>query len=185
MLWKFNTRKLIQDGIFRALDINDSHVVSIVADKVLFPNIKEEKIYVCLEECEKSGVRFDIIPRPSKVWSEDVVFDTLKVLPEKGVRKNTIYKTDQEERADSYVYVVTPENLTLMKPVKIVQRCIEAVLGSKGFVFIAFSGDYEEGVEEFKALLLEYENKYSGIKVKQFIEEPGEEELLCWISEEP
>ena len=37
-----NVLKLIQDGIFRGLDINDSHVVSIVADKVLFPDISEE-----------------------------------------------------------------------------------------------------------------------------------------------
>ena len=164
------------------MDINDSHVVSIVADKVLFPDISEEKIYVCLEEVDGSGVRFDLIPKPSKIWSTDFNFSSLKELPEKGIRKGKIYKTADEERADTFVYLVTPENLHLLTPTRIILRCVEAVLGSKGFVYIGFVGlEENEEIDEFKALLVEYEKEYSGIRFRDFSEQPNEEELLEWI----
>ena len=176
-----NCLKLVQDGIFRALDINDSHVVSIVADKVIFPGISEEKIYVCLEECDESGVRFDIIPHPSKIWSPDFNFLSLKELPEKRARKGKLYKTGDQEKADTFLFLITPENLTLFTPTRIILRVIESVLGSSGFVFIGFV--MVEGMEEFKALLLEEQKEYSGIRYRDFEREPNEEELLCWISE--
>ena len=180
-----NTLKLVQDGIFRGLDINDSHVVSIVADKVLFPDISEEKIYVCLEEVDGSGVRFDILPKVSKIWSTDFKFSSLKELPEKGARKGKVYKTEDEERADTFVYLVTPGNLHLLTPTRIILRCVEAVLGSKGFVYIAVVNlkDNPE-IDEFKALLMMYSKEYSGIRFRDFEDEPKEDELLCWISEE-
>lgn len=167
------------------MDINDSHVVSIVADKVLFPDISEEKIYVCLEEVDGSGVRFDILPKVSKIWSTDFEFKTLKELPDKGARKGKIYKTADEERADTFVYLVTPGNLHLLTPTRIILRCVEAVLGSKGFVYIAVVNlkDNPE-IDEFKALLIEYGKEYSGIRFRDFENEPDEKELLCWISEE-
>ena len=185
-----NTLKLVQDGIFRGLDINDSHVVSIVADKVLFPDISEEKIYVCLEEVDGSGVRFDILPKVSKIWSTDFNFASLKELPKKGARKGKIYKTADEERADTFVYLVTPGNLHLLTPTRIILRCVEAVLGSKGFVYIGFVGlgdsDAEtvKEIDEFKALLMMYSKEYSGIRFRDFEDEPKEAKLLSWISEE-
>ena len=167
------------------MDINDSHVVSIVADKVLFPDISEEKIYVCLEEVDGSGVRFDILPKVSKIWSTDFEFSSLKELPEKGARKGKIYKTGDEERADTFVYLVTPGNLHLLTPTRIILRCVEAVLGSKGFVYVAVVNlkDNPE-IDEFKALLMMYGKEYSGIRFRDFEDEPKEDELLGWISEE-
>ena len=167
------------------MDINDSHVVSIVADKVLFPDISEEKIYVCLEEVDGSGVRFDLIPKPSKIWSTDFEFSSLKELPEKGARKGKIYKTEDEERADTFFYLITPGNLHLLTPTRIILRCVEAVLGSKGFVYIAvvnLKNNLE--IDEFKSLLMMYSKEYSGIRFKDFKDEPNETELLCWISKE-
>ena len=140
---------------------------------------------MCLEEVDGSGVRFDLIPKPSKIWSTDFEFKTLKELPEKGARKGKIYKTADEERADTFFYLVTPGNLHLLTPTRIILRCVEAVLGSKGFVFICFvemEGNKE--MDEFKALLIEYGREYSGIKFRDFVEKPEEKELLCWILEE-
>ena len=88
----------------------------------MFPDISEEKIYVCLEEVDGSGVRFDILPKVSKIWSTDFEFKTLKELPEKGARKGKIYKTGNEERADTFVYFVTPGNLHLLTPTRIILR---------------------------------------------------------------
>lgn len=156
-----------------------------MADKVLFPDISEEKIYVCLEEVMGDNIRFDIIPRPTKIWSKDTVLKSLKELPEKGARKSTVYRTDQEEKADTFLYLVTPENLNLMKPVDIILRVTECVLGSKGFVYIAFCGNLGEEIKDFKALLIEEQKEYSGIRFKEFDKEPEEKELLCWILEEP
>jgi hypothetical protein len=151
----------------------------------LFPDISEEKIYVCLEEVDGSGVRFDILPKVSKIWSTDFEFKTLKELPEKGARKGKIYKTGDEERADTFVYIITPGNLHLLTPTRIILRCVEAVLGSKGFVYIAVVNlkDNSE-IDEFKALLMMYSKEYSGIRFKDFDQEPKEEDLLGWISEE-
>ena len=140
---------------------------------------------MCLEEVDGSGVRFDLIPKPSKIWSTDFEFKTLKELPEKGARKGKIYKTEDEERADTFVYLVTPGNLHLLTPTRIILRCVEAVLGSKGFVYIAVV-NLKDNIEinEFKTLLIEYGKEYSGIRFRDFEDEPNETELLCWISEE-
>ena len=151
----------------------------------MFPDISEEKIYVCLEEVDGSGVRFDLIPKPSKIWSTDFEFSSLKELPDKGARKGKIYKTGDEERADTFVYLVTPGNLHLLTPTRIILRCVEAVLGSKGFVYIGFVGlEENEEIDEFKALLMSEQKEYSGIRFRDFEDEPKEDELLCWISEE-
>ena len=151
----------------------------------MFPDISEEKIYVCLEEVDGSGVRFDILPKVSKIWSTDFEFSSLKELPEKGARKGKIYKTGDEERADTFVYLVTPESLNLLTPTRIILRCVEAVLGSKGFVYIAVVNQKDNPeIDEFKALLMMYSKEYSGIRFKDFDQEPKEKDLLCWISEE-
>jgi hypothetical protein len=140
---------------------------------------------VCLEEVDGSGVRFDLIPKPSKIWSTDFNFSSLKELPEKGARKGKIYKTEDEERADTFFYLITPGNLNLLTPTRIILRCVEAVLGSKGFVYIGFVGLGEnEEIDEFKALLMSEQKEYSGIRFRDFENEPDEKELLCWISEE-
>jgi hypothetical protein len=140
---------------------------------------------VCLEEISGDNIRFDLIPKPSKIWSTDFEFKTLKELPDKGARKGKIYKTADEERADTFVYLVTPGNLHLLTPTRIILRCVEAVLGSKGFVYIAVVNlkDNPE-IDEFKALLMMYSKEYSGIRFRDFENEPNETELLCWISEE-
>ena len=145
---------------------------------------------MCLEEISGDNIRFDLIPKPSKIWSTDFEFSSLKELPDKGARKGKIYKTEDEERADTFVYLVTPGNLNLLTPTRIILRCVEAVLGSKGFVYIGFVGlgDSDEGtvkeINEFKALLMMYSKEYSGIRFKDFDQEPKEEDLLGWISEE-
>ena len=144
---------------------------------------------MCLEEVDGSGVRFDLIPKPSKIWSTDFNFSSLKELPEKGARKGKIYKTADEERADTFFYLITPENLHLLTPTRIILRCVEAVLGSKGFVYVVFSNFQGAGkdnpeIDEFKTLLMEYGKEYSGIRFRDFESEPDEKEFLCWISEE-
>ena len=149
---------------------------------------------MCLEEISGDNIRFDLIPKPSKIWSTNFNFSSLKELPDKGARKGKIYKTEDEERADTFVYLVTPGNLNLLTPTRIILRCVEAVLGSKGFVYIGFVGFSDssgtkgtvnnEEIGEFKALLIEYGKEYSGIRFRDFYDEPKEDELLCWISEE-
>ena len=178
-----NTIKLVQDGIFRALDINDSHVVSIVADKVLLPDVADEKIFVCLDECDSSGVRFDFIPRPRIIWSEDYSFPGLSLVPEKRIMKSKQYRTDQQEKADTFVYLVTPENLTFIKSAQIISRVTESVVGSSGFVFIGIleSDLWGKDIDEFKSLIYDYEKEYSGIKVKEF-KSFTEKELLDWMN---
>lgn len=162
----------MQDGIFRALDINDSHVVSIVADKVLFPDVSEEKILVCLEECNKSGVRFDLIPKPKIVWSGDGKNHLgLRALP-KVPRKDQMYYTEDPEKADTKLWVITPETFTFLTPTKIILDTVEAIIGSKGFVYIAiFPGSYSSeqmtALEEFKSLIGEQSKEYSGIRMSE------------------
>ena len=177
-----NVLKLLIDGIFRALDINDSHVVSIVADKVLLPDAKDEKIFVCLEECSKEGIRFDYIPHPSKIWCEDIVF-SLPDLPEKRVIKNKIYKTLDPERADTFVYIIRPDNLGYFKSASIMLRVLDCVVNSSGFIYIAIqnSPSWTSELVSFKNLISEQQKEYSGIKIKEF-DSIDEDNLLSWIN---
>jgi hypothetical protein len=147
----------------------------------LFPGVHEEKIYVCLEECDMSGVRFDYIPRPRILWSEDISLSTVKTLPKSRARKNVMYRTDQQEKADTFIYIITPENLTLMKPVEIILKTTECILDSKNFVYIGILKNNND-LSEFKALLIEQQKEYSGIKVREF-DMVDEEKILCWVKE--
>ena len=182
-----NTIKLLQDGIFRALDINDSHVVSIIADKVLLPDIKEEKIFVCLEECDKSGIRYDYIPRPLVLWSEDLLLGSyLPKLPEIRRQKNKQYWSDQEDKADTFIYTLTPETYNPGKTGKILLKVVDCIISSNGFVYIALQDNQEnpEWAEEFKSLIYEQKKAYSGIMIGEFKKEEikNTEKILGWVN---
>lgn len=153
-----NTIKLLQDGIFRALGINDSHVVSIIADKVLLPEIGEEKIFVCLEECDKSGIRYDYIPRPLVIWSEDLLLTSeLPKLPEQRRQKSKQYWTDQETEADTFIYTFRKSDFTPIRASKAMLRVVDCVVSASGFVYLAFEDNQEDPdwAEEFKSLIYE------------------------------
>lgn len=179
-----NTIKLLQDGIFRALDINDSHVVSIIADKVLLPDITEEKIFVCLEECDKTGIRYDYIPRPLVLWSEDLLLNTLlPELPKTRRQKTKQYWTDQQDEANTIIYTLTPESLTPIKAGQIMLKVIDCVVSASGFVYLAFLDNPEKQnwADEFKSLISEQKKLYSGIMIGEF-KDINLKEILEWVN---
>ena len=126
----FNIRKLVQDAIFRALDINDSHVVEIHASKSLCPELDEEKILVELSEYVGEP-KFDVISEPLPIPTNIFLGGTCagdswrdKLIPEiekrgfgyfnpvvkdwtpECIEKENLMKN---EICDSHLYVLTPE----------------------------------------------------------------------------
>lgn len=182
-----NCIKLIQDAIFRALDINDSHVVKIRASKKLWPGIEEEKILVSLVEIDKNDLRFDQIPKPNIVWCKSEL-KGLKKLVKRGVKSDILYYTDDPEKADTKVFIINPEEgITYNTTLDIAEHTINPVLNSDGFVYIAIFGNEEQwgkekwaSLQEFKTKMLERNKEYSGIKIKEI---EGMEELYKWLNE--
>lgn len=180
-----NTIKLIQDGIFRALDINDSHVMSIRAYKTLCPNIPEEK--VCIQLSEAVGEpRFDKLteekPRPEKIYLTGNNEDLEKKLSDLGIN---IDKNLTQDECDCELYLLSPEMKGLGTIPEIVSSSYESSVGRYGSVLVGILGDENSwGEDMWKSLgkLVEMINKISSgsPRVKaSFIENPLD--ILNWI----
>lgn len=165
-----NCLKLIQDGIFRALGINDSHVIEIQANKCFCSDLSEEKICISLEEISNiNKLRFDYIPKPEIVWCEE----TLNKYKDFGKRKTrgVIYKTSIKEQANSYVYILDPNKMTyntfgnIREDLDYVSREIKLA-----YIFVLGTeqdwGNIWKDLEEFKNIVNEYSSNYSGIKLQ-------------------
>ena len=180
-----NCIKLLQDGIFRALDINDSHVVEIEASKKLLPGISEEKIFVCLEEVNRGDLRFDVIPKPRVFWCGDE--DTwagleLPEYPEKRARSDKRYKTKDQTTADSKIFWV-PRELTPSTFIRVYDGIDWMVSEGRGFAFIGIetpSAENQEDIDYFISLLQGLSEGYSGIRFKIL---DNKKELYKWILE--
>ena len=176
-----NCFKLVQDGIFRALDINDSHVVSIIADKVLFPDISEEKILVCLEEVDQKDLRYDILPHPWIIWG-NVELSKLKPAPDKGRRTRTLYRVDSPEEADTRVFILSADEYDYTTSAKMILDIAPCILESKGLVYIGIlEGQWEgKNLDSLINLINEMKNSYSGIKLKNI---RTVDEIYEWLKE--
>ena len=180
-----NCIKLIQDAIFRAMDINDSHVVKIHASKKLWPGIEEEKILVSLMEINKDDLRFDMIPQPNIIWCKREL-DKLKKLPKRGIKPDILYYTDDPDKADTKVFIMDPEEgITYNTTMDIAEYTINPVLNADGFVYIAILGNSEiwgseiwNNLQEFKTKMLERNKEYSGIRIKEI---DNIDELYNWL----
>lgn len=201
-----NTIKLIQDGIFRALDINDSHVMSIKAYKTLCPDISEEK--VCIQLSEAVGEpRFDKLtedlPCPSRIFlggtcAEDPWRETLMpeldklgisyfnpVVPNWTPECIEIENTEKETKCDCELYILTPRMKGVYSVAEMVSAAYESSVGHYGSVLVGVLGREEDwGKEMWKSLeaTIGLINQISGSspRVKaSFIESPLD--ILGWI----
>lgn len=166
-----NTIKLIQDGIFRALDINDSHVMSIKAYKTLCPNIPEEKICIQLSESVEEP-RFDRLtedlPRPERIYlggTDEESWKELLIpkLSKMGIESFDSFKhpdlceEEKEFKCDSELYILTPKmgKEGLYQIAEIMLSACESSLGHYGSVFVGILGSEEEwGKDTWKSLTL-------------------------------
>ena len=178
-----NCLKLIQDAIFRALEINDSHVVKIKAAKKLWPGISEEKIFVSLSEVNKSDLRYDKIKTPNIIWCEEELKE-LKKLPKRGIKPDILYWTDDETKADTKVFFLEPDKINLNTTMKISDSTIEPIIDAKGFIYIGILGDENDwgtmwkNIEEFKSEMLIRSKEYSGIKINNL---KSKSEIYSWL----
>lgn len=154
-----NTIKLLQDSIARALGFNDSHIVEIHAHKKLFPGIGEEKILVSLSEVPGDDIRYDIIPRPWKVWCETNIFG-LKSLPKRGAKKDALYWTSCIDSADTFIF-----DLRQFDPGRgfdVVMKSYEVMTMGKGFLLVILPDNIED--YGLRTKLKSMSAVYSGIK---------------------
>lgn len=202
-----NTIKLIQDGIFRALDINDSHVMSIKAYKTLCPDIPEEK--VCIQLSEAVGEpRFDKLteelPCPSRIflggtcaettWRETLMpeLDKLGISYFNPVVENwtpecvDIENQEKETKCDCELYILTPQMKGVYSVAELVSAAYESSVGHYGSVLVGILGTEEEwGKERWRSLeaTINLVNQISGgsPRVKaSFVKSPLD--ILEWIS---
>lgn len=201
-----NTIKLIQDGIFRALGINDSHVMSIKAYKTLCPDIPEEK--VCIQLSEAVGEpRFDKLtedlPSPERIflggtyagdpWRETLIpeLDRLGISYFNPVVSDwtpeciEIEDIEKETKCDCELYILTPSMKGVYSVAEMVSAAYESSVGHYGSVLIGILGDEETwGKDVWKSLraTIELVNQISGQSPRvraSFIDSPLD--ILEWI----
>jgi Holliday junction resolvase RusA-like endonuclease len=166
-----NTQKLVIDGIFRALGLNDSHIVEICANKCICPEISEEKICVSLEEVSNlNKLRFNYIPLPEVVWCEEDLLD-YKDLPKRKTKGN-IYKTADKESANTLVYILDPTKGISYNTFGDIREDLMYVSREIKLAYIFIIGcesdwgiDVWKDIREFENIVSEYSSNYSGINL--------------------
>lgn len=173
-----NTQKLLIDGIFRALGLNDSHIVEIRANKCICPEISEEKICVSLEEVTNVGkLKFNYIPSPEVIWCSKIIDNANEVLKDfkelpKRKTKGVIYKTDDKLQANTLIYILDPEHTRLnYNTFGNIRDDLMYVSQEIKLAFILVTGEeYDWGssvwkdIKKFENIVEEYSRNYSGIK---------------------
>lgn len=166
-----NTQKLLIDGIFRALGLNDSHIVEINANKCICPDISEEKICVSLEEVTNlSKLKFNYIPSPEVIWcSEELEYKDLPKRKTKGV----IYKTSEKELANTLIYILDPIKKISYNTLGDIREDLMYVSREIKLAYIFIIGNENNwetnmwnGIKEFENIINEYSKNYSGIYLK-------------------
>jgi Holliday junction resolvase RusA-like endonuclease len=186
-----NTLKLVQDGIFRALDLNDSHVVRIYAQKSYCPGINEEKICISLKEFNnEKELCTSYIPHPEIIWTDFVDKDKLGIKELKQKKyKNTLYLTNDKNIADTKLFIISPEtDIDYNTFGNIIEETSNNIFQSSGLVYIAILGNSEtwhedkwQGISEFSKKIEKINKEsYSGIRLK-FVQ--NLEEVRNWLSE--
>lgn len=180
-----NCCKNLVDGIFRALGINDSHVIKLVAEKKYLPGISDEKILVCLQEVSDDDIRLDKFFKPHIIWCNNS--SVTLGLPEakKQPKKDKLYITSEKSKADTKLFIIQPGDYNYATGMNIAFEIDENILETKGFSYIAIlnSKDWSEvelrGIEELEKTINEIsKNVYSGIKIKRVNDLS---EILKWI----
>lgn len=180
-----NTLKLVQDGIFRALDVNDSHVVQIFAKKSYLPDISEEKICISLREfTNERELRIDYIPTPTMIWTEwDKASELgLKEFGKKKM-KGQVYLVSDKSQADTKLIVIDPEKINYNTLGEVYLEVMDNLSTSSGLVYIALDiskGILKEDLLKFKNKIEEMSRRYTGIKIKEFSENLTEN-IKEWI----
>jgi len=186
-----NTLKLVQDGIFGGLGLNDSHVVDIVASKKLFPDISEEKIFVCLEEVSKDGLRYDILQSPNIIWSnklDDISLgNNLKKLPKRGKKSDILYYTEEKDRADTKLFIVEPDSVNLNTTMNIFSEMTDFILESRNFTYVAIIGKESDWGDKWKDICEFFEfiktihsDVYSGVDTR-IMDNYSSTEIYDWL----
>lgn len=162
-----NTQKLVIDGIFRALGLNDSHIVEICANKCVCPDISEEKICVSLEEVSNlNKLKFNYIPSPEVIWCEENL--DYKELPKRKT-KGTIYRTSDKELANTLVYILDPIKGITYNTFGDIREDLMYVSREIKLAYIFILGGEDEwkyfwtDIERFKSIVKDYSDNYSGI----------------------
>lgn len=163
-----NTIKLIQDGIFRAIGVNDSHVMSIKAYKTLCPDIAEEKICIQLSE-SVTEPRFDKltedIPVVEKIFLGGTVCDPwretlIKELDKKGFHYYNpvveVWKPEEEKiyksECDCELYILTPKMKGVYSIAEIISASYESAVGHYGSVLVGILGSKEDWGEKYESV---------------------------------
>lgn len=165
-----NIFKINLDGIFRALELNDSHIVEIYANKCICSNLSEEKICVSLEEVDNlNKLKFNYIPSPEVVWCDEEL--NYKELPKRKT-KGSIYRTSDKKLANTLVYILDPTEGITYNTLGNIREDLMYVSKEIKLAYIFILGEERDwgsntwiDLKEFISIVKEYSNNYSGIKL--------------------
>ncbi len=175
-----NCCKNLIDGIWRAMGLNDSHIIEIQCEKTLCKEIKEEMILIEISEYTGEPI-FNKLqedkPSPSLIL---VTGDNIKIGPlltESGFS----WTADESEDYDSHLYLLSPGEADLaILLVRILNTAWEIKENDFGSCIVGILGTEEDwGHDDFKSIefILEKLKKLGGESPKivgSFIQDPKE-----------
>lgn len=190
-----NFEKLCTDTITRFFvnelgieDFDDSMFSDLHLYKSTIPGGENEYLLIKISP-SKFNMRYDIIPKPAKIWisgcTQDEITAFLPPLPKKLKKKEHYLLAAEKEQADTLIYILQPTPFTPISPtltLAIYKDIVEAVYSGFGFVYVGVLGEKEAWQtgewEQIEWLMGEARVDYKGVRV-EVIEK--QEDLLEWI----
>lgn len=173
-----NCEKNLIDGIFRALEINDSHICEIHGYKTICPSIDKEKILVHLEEYTGEP-RFDKLtedlPVPEKIFLGGCSRKN-EVIP--GLEKLKFEYSEDKEECDCHFYILNPE-ISEYTIAEIINSTHEVKESSYGSMICGVLGKENDWGDRWKSIsdiinLIKKLSSGSPRVIGEFIEEPSD-----------
>lgn len=152
-------------------DFDDSLFSDVHFYKSTIPQGNKE--YCCVQICESTHeIRFDVIPKPEKLWFYDLKPDLPKVPKRKKKGMNYLEEAESKDKANTYVYYLSPDmKITPELFYEISEDRARILRNGSGFLYLGLIGSKEEwersrNKDHIEFLIKEFNEateQYSGI----------------------
>lgn len=177
--------RFVRDDL--GINYDDSMHVKVTSEKSYIPNATNEYALLVLRE-SRANMRYDIEPKPEKIWIEDMSLEEItKLLPElpKKLKKREKYLFASDyDNSDTKIYILKPNTFKPFKLAEIYKDVLNAVYSGFGFVYVGIFGDEKdwkdnwESIVWIKNMIAEQIEDYSNLRIENIKEN---KDIINWL----